>query len=211
MWAEGTTLMLPAWFTLFSVAIRLIGGAQYAWGVLRGKAQPNPITWFLWGLTPLIAFFAQLQYGLRPQSFVLLALAASPLVISVLALATHNARQHFTPFALLCGAAALVGIVLWQVTAIPELAIAFSIIADIFATLPTLRKAYRKPSSEYAWPYCMSVISMAITLLTIKNWVFAIYAFPLYMMCVNIVLCSFALFPFRALVQKRRSRLAIWR
>jgi hypothetical protein len=200
--------MLPAWFTLFSVAIRLIGGAQYAWGVLRGKAQPNPITWFLWGLTPLIAFLAQLQYGLKPQSFVLLALATSPLVISVLALATHNARQHFTPFALLCGVAALAGIVSWQLTSIPELAIAFSIIADIFATLPTLRKAYHRPASEYAWPYALSAVSMIITLLTIRQWTFDVYAFPLYMLLVNMVLCSFAMFPFRAIVHRRRKRVA---
>jgi hypothetical protein len=194
--------MLPAWFTVFSVAIRLFGGAQYCWGILRGKAQPNPITWFLWGLTPLITFFASLQYGLQPQSLVLLALAATPLTVSglTLILHRHRRREHFTPFALLCGALALVGIVLWQITSIPELAIIFSIIADIFATLPTLEKAYRKPASEYAWPYLMSIVSMVVTLLTIQNWVFAVFAFPLYMMLVNIVLFAFAAVPIKKLV-----------
>jgi hypothetical protein len=198
--------MLPAWFTVFSVAIRLFGGAQYCWGVLRGKAQPNPITWFLWGLTPLITFFASLQYGFQPQSLVLLAMAASPLTVSALAILLHRSREHFTPFALVCGAFALVGIVLWQITSIPELAILFSIVADIFATLPTLEKAYRNPASEYAWPYFMSIVSMAITLLTIQAWVFAVYAFPLYMLLVNVVLFAFAAIPFRKLLRRRLSR-----
>jgi hypothetical protein len=201
MWAEKA-YMLPAWFNVFSVAIRLFGGAQYCWGVLSGKAQPNPITWFLWGLTPLITFFASLQYGFQPQSLVLLAMAASPLAVSALALLLHRSREHFTPFALLCGALALVGIVLWQITSIPELAIMFSIVADIFATLPTLEKAYHRPASEYAWPYFMSIISMAITLLTVQTWVFAVYAFPLYMLLVNIVLFAFAMFPIRKLVRR---------
>ena len=199
--------MLPAWFTVFSIAIRLIGGAQYAWGVVVGKARPNPITWFLWGLTPLIAFFAQLQNGLNAQALVLLALATSPLIISALAVIKYGVREHFTPFSIVCGVLALVGIVLWQVTSIPELAIVFSIVADIFATLPTLQKAYRNPASEYAWPYMMSVISMAITLLTIRDWIFLVYAFPLYMMLVNVALFAVATFPIRKWLHPRRGKL----
>ena len=101
--------MLPAWFTVFSIAIRLIGGAQYAWGVVVGKARPNPITWFLWGLTPLIAFFAQLQNGLNAQALVLLALATSPLVISALTVIKYGVREHFTGFSVTCGVLALSG------------------------------------------------------------------------------------------------------
>lgn len=193
--------MLPAWFNAFSIIIRLLGGAQYAWGVLNNKARPNPITWFLWGLTPLIAFVAQLQYGLKSQSLVLLALAASPLAISAITVMRYGVREHLTPFSLTCGVLALMGIVLWRATTLPELAIIFSIVADIFATLPTLQKAYRRPDSEYAWPYFLSMVSMAITLLTIQEWQFALYAFPLYMLAVNGVLWSFALIPWRKLVR----------
>lgn len=197
--------MLPAWFTLISIAIRLQSGAQYAWGVLNGKARPNPITWFLWGLTPLIAFVAQLQRGLQPQSLVLLALAVSPLTICLLTLMRHNTKQHFTPFAITCGILALVGIALWQITSIPELAIVFSILADILATLPTLQKAYRDPGSEYALPYFLSMVSMLITLLTIQDWSFLIYAFPLYMFCINVILWLFALVPIRKIVRNKRA------
>lgn len=198
--------MLPAWFTVFSIAIRLLGGAQYAWGVVVGKAKPNPITWFLWGLTPLIAFFAQLQYGLTPQAWVLLALAASPLFISMLAIIKYGLRGHFTPFSVTCGLLALLGIVLWQMTSVPELAVLFCIIADIFATLPTLQKAYRNPASEYAWPYMMSMVSMVIVLLTIQDWRFLIYAFPLYMLAVNMACFSFAAFPIRQWIEQRAIR-----
>ncbi len=196
--------MIPEWFTVVSVCIRLYSGGQYAWGVLNGKARPNPITWFLWGLTPLITFVAGLQYGWRPQSIVLLALAASPLVVCVTALVKHNPREHFTRFSITCGILALAGILLWQITSLPELAIIFSILADIFATLPTLHKAYRDPSSEYALPYFLSVVSMAITLLTIRQWLFAVYAFPLYMFAINVLLWTFVVVPFRKLLAPKR-------
>lgn len=197
--------MLPVWFVGFSVAIRLLGGTQYAVGVLRGKARPNPITWFLWGLTPLIAFFAQVaEDGLSGQALVLLALATTPLIVCILAVMRHSARQHFTPFAITCGLLALMGIVLWRITKMPSIATAFSILADIFATLPTLQKAYRDPDSEYAWPYAWSAISMVVTLLTITEWSFVVFAFPLYMLAVNVVLFIFALVPLKRIARAIR-------
>ncbi|HET8670214.1 MAG TPA: hypothetical protein VFM05_06165 [Candidatus Saccharimonadales bacterium] len=194
--------MLPAWFVVFSVFIRIFSGGRYAWGVLRGKARPNPITWFLWGLTPMIALGAQLQeQGFGSQAIVLFALGLSPLVICSLTIATQGLRQHLDAFTLTCGGIAGIGIVLWQITDQPTIAIAFGILADIFATLPTLQKAYKDPSSEYAFPYLLSMVSMAIALLTIDKWVFAVYAFPLYMLCINVALFSFAQFPLRSMLQ----------
>jgi len=198
--------MLPAWFVLFSVAIRLFSGGQYAWGVLRGKARPNPVTWFLWGLTAMIAFLAQLQNGPTAQSLVTFVLGLSPLVIFAIAMGKDRGRGHFTPFTISCGVIALIGIVLWQLTTNPELAIAFAIAADICASLPTLRKAYHDPESEYAFPYLLSSVSMLITLATITNWSFTVYAFPLYMMSINVVLYGVSRFRVRRMVRRLTAR-----
>jgi hypothetical protein len=193
--------MLPEWFALVSVFVRLIGGGQYARGVLKRKTFPNPISWFLWGLTPMIAFFAQITVSFSVQSFVLLALGITPLIICTLSLKLHGIRQHLTPFSLSCGAIAIIGVILWRVTSYPELAILFGIAADIFATLPTLQKAYCDHTSEYALPYLISAASMAITLLAIHDWAFTIYAFPLYMLCINVVILIFASLPLRSIIK----------
>ncbi|HEU5186888.1 MAG TPA: hypothetical protein VFT87_00105 [Candidatus Saccharimonadales bacterium] len=200
--------MLPGWFVLVSVGIRLISGGRYAWAVTKGRARPNPITWLLWGLTALIALAAQLQNGFSTESVVLLALAASPLLIFGISVAKQGIKHHLTPFTIVCGSLALLGIILWQLTAQPTVAIWFSIAADICATLPTLQKAYKDPSSEYAPPYLLSMGSMALTLLTIQTWTFTNYAFPLYILCINVALFVFAQFPLRALVQKQSVRWA---
>lgn len=194
--------MLPGGFIILSVAIRLISGGRYAWGVVNGRARPNAVTWLLWGLTPLIAFFAGLQNGFNTQSFILLALAISPLTIFGITVLKTGLRKHLTPFTLTCGAIALIGIVLWMVTDNPILAIIFSIVADIFASLPTLRKAYQDPASEYALPYFLSMVSMIVALLTVQEWIFTVYGFPLYMLCINGVLLGFATLPIRQIVQR---------
>lgn len=192
--------MLPGGFVIVSVLVRLISGGRYAWGILKGKAQPNAVTWFLWGLTPMIAFFAQMQAGFSAQLAVTLALGVSPLVIFAITVARSGIKKHLTPFSVSCGIVALMGIVLWKITNQPEIAICFSILADIFASLPTLVKSYKDPSSEYALPYLLSIGSMIITLLTIKDWSFLIYAFPLYMLCINIALYIFAAVPLRSAI-----------
>jgi hypothetical protein len=198
--------MIPSWFVVVSICIRLFSGSQYAWGIFKGKAQPNPVTWFLWGLTPIITLTAQMQDGFSGQSAMLLALGLSPLVICVIGIAKCGIRPYLTPFTLSCGAIALAGIVLWKITALPELAIIFSILADIFATLPTLRKAYQDPSTEYATPYMISILSMTVTLLAIQTWVFSVFAFPLYMLGINVALFCFAYFPLRQIVSSFRLR-----
>jgi hypothetical protein len=200
--------MLPVWFIVVSLVIRLYSGGKYAVGVLKGIARPNPVTWFLWGLTSLIAFCAQ-SGDLQAQSFVTLALGVTPIAVCVIAIAKNGLRAHCTRFTLMCGLSALVGIVLWQITDSPALAIVFAIVADILASLPTLSNAYDDPASEYSLPYLLSVISMVTTLLTIKSWIFTIYAFPLYMLCINVVLYAFAAMPIREYAAHVRKRFGL--
>jgi len=198
--------MLPAWCVVFSVAIRLGGGGRYAWGVLKGKARPNPVTWFLWGVTPIITLFASLPQGFNGQSIVLLALGASPLVTCYLAVRRQGIRCYLTPLTIGCAAVAVFGIILWQTLSRPELAVLCSIVADTFAGLPTMHKSYNDPNSEYALPYLLSILSMAVTLLTVQTWTFTVFAFPLYMLLSNVVLFALAALPIRSIIRRARQQ-----
>jgi hypothetical protein len=193
---------LPAWCAGIAIAIRLVGGGQYVVAVARRRARPNVVTWFLWGLTPMIAVAAQIEDGLSPEVAVTLVLGVGPLVVAVVGLCTDRSASHLTPFTLGCAGASFAGIALWQLTAIPALAIAFCIVADLLATLPTLRKAYAAPDTEYAPPYLLSVLAMLITLGTVEHGDFTAYGFPLYMLLVNVVLFAFAALPLARILRR---------
>ena len=181
--------MLSVWFLNIAITIRLLGGAGYLLAVVRGKAKPNPVTWFFWGLTPTLAFAAQLSEGVGPEAWVTFALGIGPLAVFLLSLTrNHHAPMSFAPSTIACGALAALGILLWQTTSNPTLAIIFSILADIAASIPTLMKAYTRPGSEYSLTYFMSMLSMLITLLTITRWTFGSYAFPAYILLINSLL-----------------------
>jgi hypothetical protein len=54
-------------------------------------------------------------------------------------------------------------------TEVPLLALLMSIVADIFAHIPTLVKSDLTPHTESAAAYTLSVISMIVTLLTVRQ------------------------------------------
>jgi hypothetical protein len=193
---------LPAWCAGIAIAIRLLGGGQYVAAVVRRRARPNVVTWFLWGLTPMIAVAAQLGEQPGPEVVVTFVLGLGPLVVSAVAFCTDRSASQLTPFTLSCAAASFAGIVLWQLTAMPALAIAFCIFADLLATLPTLRKAYATPESEYAPPYLLSVLAMLVTLGTVEHGGFTAYGFPLYMLLINVTLFAFAAFPLARMLRR---------
>jgi hypothetical protein len=179
--------MLGSEFLIFAVILRVLAGLDYLLATLKGQAQPNPVTWLFWGLAPLVAFVAQIQKTIEPSAWVTLALSVGPLLIFIISL-TKRHRWKVGFFDILCGASAGVGIVLWQITSDPILAITFGIVADILGGVPTIVKSYVAPSSEKATPYLLSVASMVLTLATIQSWRFIDYAFPVYILLINLLL-----------------------
>jgi hypothetical protein len=179
--------MLGSEFIIIAILLRFWAGANYLIATWRGSIKPSPITWLFWGLAPLVAFAAQIQTSIEPTAWVSLALGLGPLLIFAVSIG-RGSRWRIGPFDILCGMSALVGIVLWQITTDASLALAFGIIADLLGGIPTLRKSYQAPSSEKAFPYFLSILSMVVTLLTLKNWSFLNYGFPLYILLINLVL-----------------------
>ena len=179
--------MLGPEFIFVAILLRFMAGADYLVATWRGSVKPNPVTWLFWGLAPLVAFAAQVQNSVEPSNWVSLALGLGPLFIFAVSIGRGN-RWRISLFDMLCGGSALIGIVLWQVTADPVLAICFGVLADFLGGIPTLRKSYSAPYSEKALPYFLSILSMIVTLLTLKDWVFVTAGFPTYILCINVVL-----------------------
>lgn len=180
--------MLAAEFILIAIALRLLGGANYLLATWRGRVKPNAVTWFFWGIAPLIAFTAQIQEGVGIAAWMSLGLAVGPLAICCVSIIRRDARWKITRFDFACGLFAIAGLILWQLTDNPLIAIWFAIAADIAGGVPTIRKTYKRPDTEKPLPYFLTIVSMAITLLTIQTWNIASAAFPIYILLINIVL-----------------------
>lgn len=180
--------MLNPNFVYLGVAIIALGGVSYLIKTLRGTVQPNRVTWFLWSLAPLIAFAAQIKQGVGIQSLLTFIVGAEPLLVLLATFVNKKSYWKISKLDLTFGALSIVGLILWQVTGVGNIAILFSIMADAMAATPTIIKSFHHPESESAFTYFTSVVGALITLLTINRWNFATYGFSLYIFIVCLIL-----------------------
>ena len=135
----------------------------------------------------MIAFFAQIQQGVGLSSLMTLSVGISPLLIFLASFVNKHSEWKLTKFDLICGALSLCGILLWSVTRVGNIAIIFSILADLLAAIPTFIKAVKSPETESSLIYLLSGFNGAIALLVLHMWTFEYYGFPLYILLFNIV------------------------
>lgn len=177
--------MLPAVFIVVAVLLRLSSGASYFRATWQGKAQPSLVSWFFWSVTALIAFAVQLIKGAGPSAFVTLAIGLSPIAVCAAALYKGAYKTGFSRSDKWCIALTLLGIGLWLASKNPLIALLMSIAADIFSSIPTILKSYRTPHTEHPLAYVLSVCSMTITLLTIRDWHVTNWLFTAYILLIN--------------------------
>jgi hypothetical protein len=180
--------MLNENFVIVGVVIGAIGSLSYLIDTIKGKVKPNKVSFFLWAAAPLIAFAAEIQKGVGIQSLMTFSVGFLPLTIFVASFFNKKSEWKLRRFDLVCGAFSVVGLIFWLITKEGNVAITFSIMADGLAALPTITKSYSFPETESGWPYLTGAISAALTLLTITDWSFAHYGFPVYILIVCLII-----------------------
>jgi|SRR3989338_4036333 len=180
--------MIDERFVFIAGALNIVGDFAYLIDTIKGKIKPNKVTWFLWSLAPLIAFFAQISQGVGLFSLMTFSLGIIPIFIFVASFINKNANWKITKFDLFCGTLSVLGLVLWYLTRVGNIAIFFSILTEIFAAVPTVIKAYNMPETENYKPFLLGVVASLLTLLTIKQWDFAHIAFNLYIFSICFLL-----------------------
>ena len=179
------------WLALFII---VYGNFFYLRDTLKGETKPNRVTFILWGIAPLITFFAQKEGGGSIQIFYTLLIALAPIVIFAASFHDKNAYWKISKFDVSCGIISILALVLLVITNNPLLALWFSVLADLFAAIPTLIKSYKYPLTETTTAYAFEVIGSVIVLLTIHNWILVNYLFAAYTLLTNALFTSLQIF-----------------
>ncbi len=189
--------MIDPRFAILGALITVAGSASYARDTLRGRTQPNRVSWMLWTVAPLIAFAAEVVQGVGLESLLTLAVGIGPLLVVIASFLDPNAYYRLTRFDGICACLSLAALGAWGLTGTGNIAIVFSILADLFGLIPTLRKAHRHPQTESASAFVASGCGAAITLLTVPagGWIFASVGFPLYILAADVTLSALILPP----------------
>jgi len=187
--------MLNQNFVIIGTIIGAIGSLAYLIDTVKGKVKPNRVSFLLWSIAPFIAFAAQIKQGVGLEALMTFSTGFLPITVFIASFVNKKAEWKVTRFDLVCGFLSIVGLILWLITKVGNIAIFFSIVADGLAAVPTIVKSFKYPETELAWPWIASVLGVVLTLLTLKELNFANSGFIVYILIVNTLI--FSLIQFR--------------
>ncbi len=171
----------------------LVATYVYIRSMFKGGAKPNRVSWLMWSIAPFIATAAAISNGVGWAALPVFMSGFSPLLIFTASFVTKKAYWKLASFDYVCGILSGLALVLWYVTKDPNVAIAFAIVADGLAAIPTLTKAWNHPETESAWPFIVGVFNALTSFGAATMWTFSEYAFPLYLIAINVML-SFSVY-----------------
>lgn len=187
--------MLNSNFVIVGTLIGAVGSFAYLIDTVKGKIKPNRVSFLLWSIAPFIAFAAQIKQGVGIESLMTFSTGFLPILIFGASFVNKKAEWKISKFDMICGALSILGLILWIITEVGNIAITFSILADGLAAVPTIVKSYKYPDTELAWPWIATAFGVLLTLLTISGLTFANSGFIIYVLLVNTLI--FSLIQFR--------------
>ena len=119
-----------------------------------------------------------------------------PAVVLGASFVSRHGAVRIGRFDLLCGSLSILALVMWPITGQGNVAIAFSVAADLVRRRAHGAQGLRTTRRSETWlAFACSAVSAAITLLTIQEWSFASAAFPVYILCIGTLLSVLVRFP----------------
>jgi hypothetical protein len=168
--------VLPGYAVYVAALIGAGGVTGYIRDTIRGNTFPHRVTWFLWGLIPLVTLVVQLRAHVGVQTFMTLSYFVTPTAVVVVSFAARRGSWAVTPFDWACGGICLTAVAVYAATLKGNLAITLLLTAELFAALPTVRKSWKAPETETWTVFLAGFVSSIITLLTVTHWTFPTYA-----------------------------------
>lgn len=179
------------WLVVLSAFISIVGSWAYIRDTLTGKSKPNRVSWSMWALAPLIGTAAALSAHADPWTTVRIFLAGFlPLLVFIASFINPQSYWKLTLFDLLCGVCAIIAFMVWIMIDAPRIAILLAAIGDGFASIPTIRKAWKYPETETGVTYIAGFVAVLLVLPSIPVWNIENSAFQIYLLIVNTLLLA---------------------
>lgn len=180
--------MLPEQIIYIGVFIDIIGSFFYLKSIIYGSTKPNLVSWVIWMLAPFIGTFFQIKAGAGLSVLPVFMAGLGPFFVITLSIFNKNAYWKVTTFDITCGLIALAALLLYVFTHNLGISILFAIISDCLAAMPTVVKSWNFPDTENGSIYTAGIIMNILGLFTIKNWIFSIYSFSIYIVLINFII-----------------------
>lgn len=168
--------MLP--YIIVSGVIAIIGMVFYMASIITGKTIPHRTTRFIQFLILLLGTIGLFNAHDIPTFILYCIYSTSSLIICILS--WKRGEGGWSKIDVACLSIALIGLIVWQASNNPVVAVVASVIASIVGTVPAFIKTHQSPKSEY-WVYYFcnlfsnSIIVLAHDVHTFTNSLYGVY------------------------------------
>ena len=160
-----------------------ISSLLYIVSMLKGKTKPQRVTRFVVFVTIFLGTFALYANHDWPTFWLNVVYCISNLLIFLFSIKYGIGGWAKTDIA--CLVISGIGIIIWQITSEPLLALFASIFANIIGNIPAILKTYKFPKTETWIYYFLGIFANGIILFAQKSFEFGRYIFPVYIVFLN--------------------------
>jgi len=180
-------------FISISSILPLITTIIYTHAIVKGDAKPHRTTRLILLIISALATVSLLAQHNTVAIWLSGVSTIQCIVIFILSL--KRGMGGYAKTDIVCLTIALFGIVLWQVTKTPVVALYFAILADFMGMVPSLIKTYRFPHTEVYLPFLLDFFAALFSFLAVKNRTIPEVSYPLYLVFINLAMTLLILRP----------------
>jgi len=171
------------YFPQLAAVLALAASIVYIKSMRKGESRPHRTTRFVILAIALVTTASLVAQG--NSASVLFSAASAIQGGAVFALSLKYGLGGTDRLDIVCLLIALIGIVLWQVTKQPILALYFAIGADFVGGIPMYIKTWKQPHTEIWTYYAFDVVGAVLILIATQARTFENLAYPMYIFLVN--------------------------
>jgi hypothetical protein len=170
-------------FGFISAILMMLSVIPYARSILRGETKPHRMTWLIWTILILIAFFSQLAKGATWSLLLTAGDAIAILITFILSIKFGTGGFRKIDIISLCGA--LVSLILWYFTKEPAVALFLIILIDLIGANLTIIKTWKNPETEHWAGWAICGIGGFFGILAVGNLNIILLSYPVYICLIN--------------------------
>jgi hypothetical protein len=182
-WREGLGVVAGVGTVLATV--------PYITAAARQTIRPSPLAWGGGATTSLIVFTAQMTS--EPSWSAVLPGVAAVYCTIILFFALRHEHPPWSKVDALCLILAVAAVIGWQLTGVPEVALALSIAADLFVFTPMVIKTAHEPGSEIPVPFLLKAVCAMLAAISARRFDVLSVSWPLYLAAINALIGYLAL------------------
>ncbi|RTE66414.1 hypothetical protein EH243_07405 [Amphritea opalescens] len=169
---------LKLMFSGLAIVLTFMAFVPYIRSILAGSTRPHVFSWFIWGITTVIVFFAQIEaeggVGAWPMGL------SGVVTVGVAVLAfIKRGDISITRTDWFFLTVALASLPFWYVTSDPLWTVVLLTFVDLLGFGPTMRKAYDRPHEESQLFFLSFMLRSVFVILALEQYSVTTVLFPL--------------------------------